>query len=226
MTWKPSRTFMLWTLVAIFLVVATLLGWFIVYQAKTTFSAGTRPPLRESDLPAPIKPAVRASDPLRGSTDPNAVTIIAFGDFDCVYCKLADVALSQALSASRDVRLIWRDLPIPNGRTEGLMSAIAGRCAAEQNRFWQMHDALFTASDLTMDTFKRLARKIGLRETKFMECFSNIKIMQSVQDDIALARSLNITSAPTLFIGNDVLVGAVSSEEILAAVKRANLMKR
>ncbi len=221
MTWRPSRAFLLWTLIALFLGVAALLVWSMVLQSRTTFSAGSRPPLRESDLPQPIKPVMRASDPWRGSTDPKAITIIAFGDFDCVYCKLADMALSQALSSSRDVRIVWRDLPIPNGRTEGLMAAIAGRCAAEQNRFWQMHDALFQSTDLTMESFKRIARETGLRESTFLECFSNAKVLQAVQDDVALAKSLSITSTPTFFIGNDVLLGAVSADEILASIKRA-----
>ena len=89
-----------------------------------------------------------------------------------------------------------------------------------------MHDALFTAPDLSINTFKKIARDIGLKESAFVECVSSIKILQSVQDEITLARSLHITSAPTLFIGNDVLIGAVSAEEINTAVKDARSLKR
>ncbi len=224
--WTPSRSLVLWLLVAVFLGVSAVFGWSLVYHAQTTFRAGTRPPLREENLPPPVKPTIRPTDPIKGSVDPRAITIIEFGDFDCVFCRLAAQSIDEALATMKDARLVWRDLPIPNGRPYGMLAAIAGRCAAEQGKFWQMHDALYNANDLKLETIKKAADAVGLKANAFDDCLSNGKIFQAVQDDVSLARSLRLTSAPTMFIGDEVLMGAVSVADLTGAIKRARAAGR
>jgi hypothetical protein len=49
-------------------------------------------------------------DHVRGALDAS-ITVIEFGDFECPYCGQAE-AVAQSLLADRDLRFVWRHLPL------------------------------------------------------------------------------------------------------------------
>ncbi len=224
--WQPSHRIILGTLVGTLVIVATVEGWSLVHQSSTTFRAGTHPNIQASPAPKPILPMGRDDDPMRGSTDPKAITIVEFADFDCPYCRLTDQSLSLILSSEPDVRVRWRDLPIPNNRPDGMLGAIAGRCATAQGRFWEMHDALYAAADVRVETVKHIASTLGFKQQEFDLCLSSSSVFGTIQHDVAAARASFITAAPTLFIGTNVIEGMATVSEIRSAVRQARLLKR
>ena len=103
------------------------------------------------------------------------------------------------------------------------MAASAGRCAAEQNHFWEMHDALIVSPKLDTDTINQLAKNIGLNSGNFAECLASGKHVPSIQQDIEIAREHNLTGAPTFFIGKTVLTGYVTAADLRWAILKARL---
>ena len=55
-----------------------------------------------------------------------------------------------------DVRLVFKHLPL-EGHRNSLPAARAAYCAAEQDRFWQFHDALFASQNLSPAVFDEIA---------------------------------------------------------------------
>ncbi len=216
-----EKKFLLFILLALFAIVTGLLIWSFVYDYQTRFLAGTDPTAPQTQTPAPSLPPVRASDPVAGSVDPQAVTIVEFADFSCLYCRITQAELSKALSVARTpVRLVWRDLPLAPDRPEGLTASLAGRCAQEQGKFWEMHDALFSAKDLKEATITQAARVIVPNLDAFSRCFQSGKYLQDIRDDIQLARRSHIVSTPTLFIGKEVVSGYISSAELQSIIQQ------
>jgi protein-disulfide isomerase len=88
-------------------------------------------------------------------------------------------------------------------------AARAARCAADQDKFWQFHDALFLdQKKLDPDNLKQTAAKIGLDRGKFNACFSSDKQDAGIRKDMAEGSSLGVTGTPTFFINGRELVGA------------------
>ena len=84
------------------------------------------------------------ASPVKGATNP-VVTIVEFSDFECPFCKQAQSVVGQIVeSYGRTVRLVFKHLPL-EGHRNSLPAARAAYCAAEQDRFWQFHDAVFAA---------------------------------------------------------------------------------
>ncbi len=103
--------------------------------------------------------AVEADDaPSWGDVDA-PVTIVAFMDYDCSYCAKASAALSDIAASRSDVRIVFRQHPLPfHARAES--AARAALAAAEQDGFDAFHAWLFTNRKST--AFKERAAQLGL----------------------------------------------------------------
>ncbi len=219
-----DRRKILWLLVGLLGVLAVLLVWSEVYSLVNTFETGKPPPMAITQAPTPTQPAIRASDPARGSSDPKAVVIVEFADFSCVYCRASEQELRQVLLENKDsVRHVWRDMPVASDNPSGMVAAVAGRCAAEQNRFWEVHELLISSPSLTLDSVKEMGRTAGLNPFAYEECLNSGRHVQSIQDDVAIAQEHGMTGAPTFFIGEQVLTGYVTAADLRWALLKAKL---
>ena len=147
--------------------------------------------------------------PVRGAKDP-VVTIVEFSDFECPFCKQVQSALKQTIeSYGREVRLVFKHLPL-EGHRNSLPAARAAYCAAEQDRFWQFHDAVFAAGNLSPPVFEKIASDLGLGLAKFQECVASERSRAAVVKDIEAARLLRIESTPSFVVNGKVINGALS----------------
>ncbi len=166
-----------------------------------------------------IIPEVLPSDPVKGAVDKYKLTIIEYGDFQCPFC--ADMAknIDRIVYKYADVRVIWKDLPNP-AHLNAKDSALAARCAQEQDKFWQYHDVLFDSQDdissLTIDEsfYTTVAEKIGLDLVKFNRCLSSEKYLREVMQGIEDANKYNIDGTPYLFVGSKRVEEYVSYQEL------------
>jgi protein-disulfide isomerase len=159
------------------------------------------------------------------------VTIIEFSDFQCPFCRAAESSLKQVRDKyGAQVKLVYMDFPL-GFHPHAMDAARAARCAADQNKFWQFHDALFLDQrKLDPDNLKQTAAKVGLDSTKFNACFASERHDAGIRQDIAEGNSLGVTGTPTFFINGRQLVGAqpppkfneVIDEELAHAKTAAN----
>src|ERR1044071_3239002 len=147
--------------------------------------------------------------PIRGAPNP-LVTIVEFSDFECPFCKQVQSALKQTLeSYGREVRLVFKHLPL-EGHRNSLPAARAAYCAAEQDRFWPFHDALFAAGNLSPPGFEQIASGLGLGLPKFQECVASERSRVAVVKDIDAAGRLRLDSTPSFVVNGKVVKGALS----------------
>ena len=91
---------------------------------------------------APIPP-VTDRDHVLGPADA-PVTLIQYGDFECPYCGRAEGALREIRDRYGDrLRFVFRHYPLREVHPHAASAAVASEAAADQGRFWEMHDMLF-----------------------------------------------------------------------------------
>ncbi|MGO9454942.1 MAG: thioredoxin domain-containing protein [Candidatus Binataceae bacterium] len=141
------------------------------------------------------------------------VTIIEFSDFQCPFCKRVEPTLKEVREKYGDnVRLVYMDYPLPM-HNHALDAAKAGRCAAEQGKFWPFHDAMFAdQSKESPADLKAIAKNLGLDTGKFDTCLDQAKYEAGVQSDLEQGRQLGIDGTPAFFINGRMLVGAQPPE--------------
>lgn len=178
-------------------------------------------------LQAPRVSVASAGHPSIGG--PSApVTIVEFSDFQCPFCRAAESSLKQVRQKYGDqVRLVYMDFPL-GFHSHAMDAARAARCAADQDKFWQFHDALFVdQKKLDPDNLRQTAAKVGLDRHKFNACFANDKHDAGIRQDMAEGNSLGVTGTPTFFINGRELLGAQPApkfnEVINAEIVRAKI---
>lgn len=141
-----------------------------------------------------------------GSSDA-LVTIVEFSDFQCPYCARAAVGPQAALPQIEEkyiktgkAKLIFRNFPLPF-HENAQKAAEAGQCAAEQGKFWEMHEKLFANQNaLAIENLKKYASELKLDTAKFNSCLDIGKYAQAVQNDLADGTSYGVGGTPSFFI--------------------------
>ena len=140
----------------------------------------------------------------------SAVTIVEFLDFECPYCRSVQPILKQVLEKyGSNIRFIFKNLPL-DGHQNSTLAAKAAYCAGEQDRFWQYHDRLLTAKEITAPSIKKLATDLGLNLERFQNCIGSNNSSDVIIKDLESARRLGIESTPSFVINGNVVVGAIS----------------
>ena len=169
-------------------------------------------------LVAPRVEVKSAGHPEIGAKDA-PITIVEFSDFQCPFCGRAEPTLKQVREKYGDkVRLIYMDFPL-GIHDHAIDAASAGRCAGEQGKFWEFHDAMFAdQSKLKPDDLKGDAKKLGLDSAKFNECFDKGKYKAGIESDLAQGHDLGIDGTPAFFINGRPLNGAQPFERFAQTI--------
>ena len=167
------------------------------------------------------EPTVTFVNPSKGPADAK-ITVVEFGDFQCIACKEIIESIEIALQTyPNDVRLIWKNLPNESLHNRSTPSAVAAHCAARQNKFWEFHEMLFLNQDnLTDITYTNIAKELEMNIDRFLKCYTTNDTLPIVTKDFEEGLALKITATPTVYVGDELLIGYFTSTEIIAAIQR------
>ena len=157
---------------------------------------------------------------------PNApVEIFEFADFQCPGCgdfaRFVAPVIKDRYVQGGQVRFVYYDFPLTSIHPNAFLAARAGRCANEQDKFWQYHDVLYgqqagwSAERDPSDDFVSYARQVpGLDQGKFRECLQSDRYAREISENIKLGESLGVNGTPTLFVNGKRLPNVPSAREL------------
>jgi protein-disulfide isomerase len=183
-------------------VVVLIIGALIVVNNRTQAQVATPPVV--STLPSEL-----VARNVKGSPDAKVV-VTEFSDFECPACKnfaqgTAKVIEEEYIKTGL-VRFEYKHMPLPQHEPSATNAAWAAECAADQGKFWEMHDYLFQeqgkqgTNTFSQIRLKAMATELGLDVGEFEQCLSRQVHAQAVQDDVAEARQLFVNSTPSIFV--------------------------
>jgi protein-disulfide isomerase len=137
------------------------------------------------------------------------VKVIEFSDYECPACRSAH----QTVKAIRDMykgklRWVFRDFPLKIHK-EAEIAAEAAQCAADQNKFWEYQDILYSSKDpLTADTLEGYAGQLGLSTDQFKQCLESHKYKAKIQKEVEEAQAAGIDRTPSFIVNGNLMMGA------------------
>ncbi|MDI9613704.1 MAG: DsbA family protein [Acidobacteriota bacterium] len=168
----------------------------------------------------PLRFELQSSDhPALGPADA-PVVLTLFSDFACPYCRQYGETLRKiAAHYDRQVRLVFRQFPLRNLHPNAERAAEASLCAADQNRFWEMHDLLFAAPDgLGEEAIRAMAASLELDGAAFGSCLGSGRHRDRVRKDIREGSTAGVDGTPTLFVNGRYFGGVRSFDEVTAII--------
>jgi protein-disulfide isomerase len=164
--------------------------------------------------------------PRRGGEGPAAVTVIEFGDYQCPFCRGVQPTLNAIRKEYGDkVSFVFKNYPLREIHPQAQDAAEAASCAREQDHFWEFHDALFSASNVTPAVLEALARKLHLDVGQFEKCLSSHKYAGRINADIEQGTQMGMSGTPAFNINGVVLTGAQPTAEFERLIDQELLRK-
>jgi protein-disulfide isomerase len=164
--------------------------------------------------------------------DPNApVTIMEFADFECPACatwstvQKADVV--QRLIETGQANLRFFDFPLTSIHPNTIPAHTAAACAADQGKFWEVHDALFlgqpewAGNSRPKRFFERYAREAGVDVAAWDTCYESGTHTPRILGNAQEGERLGVRSTPTFIIGPRLVPGVLAYDRIKALVDSA-----
>ncbi len=177
----------------------------------TVAGAEAPSPSVADDTTPTVDITLKDTDHIRGDADA-PITLVEYSDFECPYCARHTPTVDQILEDyDGQVKLVFRHFPL-SMHEHAQAAAEASECAAEQGKFWEMHDELFAmneAGTMSVDNFKAAAGDLGLNQSQFDDCLDSGKYTQRVQDDFDEGAQLGVNGTPATFVNGQLVSGAV-----------------
>jgi len=148
--------------------------------------------------------------PALGSSDAR-VTIVEFGDYQCTWChrwheSTKDTLLDNYVKTGK-VRFLFKDFPINDlADRASSMAAEASYCAADQGKYWEYHDELYSnwkgenTGWVTKASLQQFALNIGIDEPTFSECLDSGKHRGLVRENYNLAVAAGLNATPSFIV--------------------------
>jgi protein-disulfide isomerase len=181
----------------------------VVAGSGSGSSSTTTSPTTTSNRPEAV--STFAGVPQRGDTLGRAsapVTLTVFEDPQCPFCRQWNIdtlptVVQDYVRAGR-IKIAYRGMVvIGNNSLAGLAAIYA---AGEQNKLWQMAEALYERQGdensgwITTGVVRNAAREIGLDPAKIVTTMKSTTVTAKIRASINEAQSLGINGTPTFAI--------------------------
>lgn len=168
------------------------------------------------DGPAPDASALAQAE------RPDAARVVEFVDIECPFCREQYARMEDILEelGRERIEIEVRHVPIPRHVNARPAAAIA-TCSEEQGLGHEVLDALMRASDISEEACRREAERCGVDLATLDQCLASEVPTRRFEADMAVARKVGLRSLPTYVIGDQVLEGLKSPDELRAALQDA-----
>jgi protein-disulfide isomerase len=160
------------------------------------------------------------------------ITVTEYADFQCPACASFFPIVSQVKELFKDqVRFEFKHFPLVQIHPNATTAHRAAQAAANQGKFWEMHDLLFerlqswNQSTNPTAIFEEYARELNLDIEKYKTDAASSDILAVINADIEKGKSLGVNSTPTFFIDGQIVEdpASISSVEGFANIIRETI---
>ncbi len=151
------------------------------------------------------------------------VSIVAFFDYNCGYCKTSLPMLNELLAEDSSIRIVYKEYPILNQSSQ--LAAKAALAAQRQGKYLEFHNALVRVEQINEESIKTITTQLSLDYEKLQKDMNDEKINGYLVSNYKLASDLNIQGTPAYIVGSQIIPGAIdlNSMKTIIAEERAKI---
>ncbi len=148
-------------------------------------------------------------------------TIVEFYDYNCSYCKAASAAIAKVVDENKDVKVVFRELPIFGGVSELAAKYSVAIAISEPNKFFAFHEALMAGDAHNEEGIKEALKKAKINLDKILRTMKSKskEIDKRIEDNKRLANEIGIQGTPALMIGDEFIPGYVDAETMKSKLR-------
>jgi len=150
------------------------------------------------------------------------VEIVVFSDFQCPFCAMFAQPFRELQTkgvGGINTTFTFKHFPLVI-HPRAPLAHQAALAAAEQGKFWEMHDLLFANQQRAQrDDLTGFATQLGLDMPRFLGDLDSERIKRVIEADMAEGESRRVTGTPTFYVNGEEHVGTKSLAQLKQLVE-------
>ena len=151
------------------------------------------------------------------------VILMEFGEYESEDCAKANEIVKQILNDyDGKVKFNFRHFPQTRIHQRSLKAAEAAIAAAQEGKFWEMHNVLFqNRRNLGTTSLKLHSKDAGINNKNFLDDLVNGTYGWQVQDDLKEGLDRGVKEVPSFFVNDEIVKGKPTYASLAAAIDAA-----
>lgn len=151
------------------------------------------------------------------------VTLMEFGEYENEECARVNEVVKQLLEEYEGkIRFQFRHFPLTLIHQRSLKASESAVAAAQEGKFWEMHNMLFAnRRNLGTTSLKLHSKEAGVKNKKFLDDLVNGMYGWQVQDDLKEGINRGVKEIPAFFINDVPFTGKPTFANLSAAIDAA-----
>lgn len=158
-------------------------------------------PVEPTPAPNPVKTVDISGREIMGDESADVV-MVEFSEFQCPFCTRVQPTIHQLLE-DYDGKLKVAHMNFivhQSART----ASVAAECAADQGKYYEMHDLIFETQKTDVDGLTELAQQLGLDVDQFSTCLASDQKDDVLAEQQKAGTENGIRGTPSFIIGKEV----------------------
>lgn len=156
------------------------------------------------------------------------VSVVEYGDFQCPACSQYWPIFTQLKQEYQDrVQFQFRHFPLIQIHQNAMAAHRAAEAAANQTKFWEMHDLLYQnqaaweTSPNPLQIFEQYAAQLQLNIEKFKADAASTEVNSRIQADLKAGQALGVSGTPTFVVNGQKIETPESYENFKKVIDEA-----
>ena len=144
--------------------------------------------------------------------------IIKFFDFNCSYCKKAYPDMEKIVRKA-DIKVIYKNFPILSENSVYLAKVailIAEQGVQKFNKFYKFINE--TKGRISEEKLMKIVNELKINLDDLKNEDINQRIEKKLKKDIDLANKLGLRGTPAFVVGEEIIFGYISSDELMKKI--------
>lgn len=164
-----------------------------------------------------------AAAPSIGAADA-PITVVEFFDYNCGYCKRAVPDIQAVLNEAKDVRFVFREMPILG--PSSLTAARWALAAHKQGKYFEYHVALMQHQGSKDEkSLSALAKSVGLDVDQMKKDANSAEIQDLIEKDLEISQEIGIRGTPAFVIDGTLHRGYLGPDGLQSEIEKARSNK-
>ncbi|WP_436641193.1 DsbA family protein [Microbaculum sp. FT89] len=153
------------------------------------------------------------------------VTLVEFFDYNCGYCKRMLPAMIDLMKTDPNLRVVFKEWPVlSEGSGEAARIAL-GVLKVAPEKYLDYHVELMGqpggGDGIGQKQALAVVEKLGLDKDAVVAAAKDPAVDEQISENYKIAEALGLRGTPSYVIGEDVIPGAVSLEELQSKIAKA-----
>jgi len=161
--------------------------------------------------------------------DVNApVTLVQYGDYESEACAKANEVIDKLLKEfDGKMRFNFRHFPLTKIHPHAMKAAEASLGAAQEGKFWEMHNAIFAhRRRLGAISLREYAKEVGVVSKKFLDDLVDSTYGWQVKSDLMEGLEKGVRDVPAFFINGELFTGKPTYDNLSKGIEAALKQKK